>query len=174
MSIKLSDNLLAKAVNLDSMTIDSPTERTNNDGVAIRPTVYFTNGKVDENGKAKPTKDSKLYTPNADEASAIENCTKDIVETVSIDGSKFRFLKSTLNDDELKEIKSVKGMVAAEQSINMLDTVVKKLTGAYVMALTDEQRKMVAERAAAMLISATDKMTSVQVKRAGKAKIRLF
>jgi hypothetical protein len=79
-----------------------------------------------------------------------------------------------LSEDELKEIKSVKGMIAAEQSINMLDTVVKKLTGAYVMSLTDEQRKMVAERAAAMLISATDKMTSVQVKKTGKAKIRLF
>ena len=69
--LQLSKALLAKAIELSSTTIDSPTGRTNNKGEAIRPTLYFNKPTI-VNGKSVPSKKSTMYTPNAIEAAELK------------------------------------------------------------------------------------------------------
>ncbi len=176
MSIVISKALQAKAVVLDSMTIDSPTERTNKGGEAIRPTIYFTKGKLDKKlGKKRPVKGkSTLYTQNKDEAEAIDGCEHQGVETLSLDGVKTRWLKDDLEDSDIEELHNLKGMVASEAVVNMIASACKKLVGTYVMSLPLDQRQMVAEQVSSRILVATDKLTSEHVAKKAKAKISLW
>ena len=73
MSIQLSKALIDKSVVLNSMTIDSPTDRkSKRTGDPLRPTVYFDNPVTDKDtGKLVAGKKSTLFTPNAEEAEAL-------------------------------------------------------------------------------------------------------
>ena len=152
--LQLSKALLAKAIELDSTTIDSPTGRTNNKGEAIRPTLYFDKPTI-VNGKNVPSKKSTMYTPNAIEAAKL-NANVDIVETVKVNGVQFRFLKSTLDSSEISEIRKVKGMLKANDTILKLKAAVKAATSAYIMGLDYDSRVMVADAMANMVAPALD------------------
>ena len=158
--LELSKALLAKAIELDSITIDSPTDRVNDDGVAIRPTLYFNLGVSEVNpktGKARmvPSKKSTLYTPNKDEAAALK-ANVDIVETVKLAGKSYRFLKSTLTEDERKELKHIKGMLKANDTIIKIKKAVKAATSAYIMGLDKDNRLLVANAIAAQVSPALE------------------
>lgn len=149
--LQLSSALLKKAITLFSTTIDSPTNRTNDKGEAIRPTIYF-DKPVKQDGKNVPGKKSTLYTPDKDEAKALK-ATCDSCECVCLDGSgkydpdnelHYRFLKSTLVDSDIKEIKAVKGLLTSNKGHIKLKAVAKQLTSAYIMGLPIEQRSILA------------------------------
>jgi hypothetical protein len=149
--LNLSDTLTAKAVVLHSVTIDSPTERTNDKGEAIRPTIYF-DKPVKEGGKLVPGKKSKLYTPNEQEAKALK-ATCDGCESICLDGAgkydhendmHFRFLKSTLTDDDWAEIKSIKGMLSANKATVKVKKALKACLSQYIMGLPLADRNKVA------------------------------
>ena len=152
--LQLSKALLAKAIELSSTTIDSPTGRTNNKGEAIRPTLYFNKPTI-VNGKTVPSKKSTMYTPNAIEAAKL-NANVDIVETVKVNGVITRFLKSTLDSSEISEIRKVKGMLKANDTILKLKAAVKAATSAYIMGLDYDSRVMVADAMANMVAPALD------------------
>ena len=157
--LELSKALQAKAIVLNSTTIDSPTGRVNAKGEAIRPTLYFNKPATvkDDKGKDKfvPSKKSTLYTPNAIEAAKL-NANVDIVETVKVNGVQFRFLKSTLDSSEISEIRKVKGMLKANDTILKLKAAVKAATSAYIMGLDYDSRVMVADAMATMVAPALD------------------
>ena len=152
--LQLSKALLAKAIELSSTTIDSPTGRTNNKGEAIRPTLYFDKPAIVD-GKKVPSKKSTMYTPNAIEAAKL-NANVDIVETVKVNGVITRFLKSTLDSSEISEIRKVKGMLKANDTILKLKAAVKAATSAYIMGLDYDSRVMVADAMANMVAPALD------------------
>ena len=158
MSLTLSATLLTKAVVLNSMTIDSPTERVNKDGVPIRPTIYF-DKPATKDGKLVPSKKSTIYTPNADEAAKL-GATVDIVETIKIDGVQSRFLKSTLDTVLLQEVKSVKGMLKANVTIKAIRKAVKAATSAYIMSLPMESRNMIADSIAQLVSPAPETLNN--------------
>ena len=159
--MELSKTLKAKAIELHSTTIDSPTGRTNNKGEAIRPTLYF-DKPVEVEGKLVPSKKSTLYTPNAIEAAEL-NANVDIVETVKLNGVQSRFLKSTLSSSEIAEIRKVKGMLKANDTILKLKAAVKAATSAYIMGLDYDNRAMVADAMANMVAPALDTLRGDRV-----------
>jgi hypothetical protein len=176
--IRLSDAVLAKAVDLGSMTIDSPTGRVSKrSGAQIRPTVYFDKYTVDKKtGKKNPAKGANFYTPNADEAEAIENCTQDKVHTVKYpDGTVYRFLDSKLEEENRDEIARFKGMKAVDDVINVLDSLMKKATSAYIMQnLDEEQRSLFANAIGGMVLNTTNRLKSAPQAKEKKARLTLW
>ena len=163
--LQLSKSLVSKAITLHSTTIDSPTERTNNDGVAIRPTVYF-DKPVTKDGKLVPGKKSTLYTPDAGEAAELK-CNQDSCESVMLDGSgkynpenelHYRFLKSALTPADVKEIKSVKGLLSCNKSVVKVKTALKACVSQYILGLPNEQRSIFAEALASITLPVIDRL----------------
>ena len=171
--MELSKTLKAKAIELHSTTIPSPTGRVSKtekleDGTPkpITPTLYFDKPATvkDDNGKDKlvPSQKSTLYTPNAIEAAELK-ANVDIVETVKLNGKQFRFLKSTLTESEKKEIVTIKGMLRANDLILKIKAAVKVATSAYIMSLDKDSRDMVANAMANVVSPA------LEILRNGKA-----
>jgi hypothetical protein len=161
--LNITKGLQAKAVTLFSMTIDSPTERVNSDGDAIRPTIYFDN-PIDKDGKKVAGKKSTIYTPDRDEAAKL-GATQDGCECLCLDGAgkyspdadnHFRFLKSTLTDADLKEIKAIKGMLSANATIKLFKKACKKLTGQYIGTLPKESKVLIANAIAGIVSPTLD------------------
>ena len=163
--LELSKSLQSKAITLSSMTIDSPTSRTNAMGEAIRPTIYFDKPvKQDKNGKKVdvPSKKSAVYTPNAEEAAAIPNCTCTGVETIKLGGTEYRFLKSALEPADLSEVRKLKGLLKANSQNIKLKAALKGFTSAYISALSLDERNIIAEAIGNLALPIMDHLRHTQ------------
>jgi hypothetical protein len=161
--LQITSGLLAKAVTLYSTTIDSPNDRTNKDGAAIRPTIYF-DKPVTKDGKHVPGKKSKLYTPDADEAASLK-ATQDGVESLMLDGAgkyspdndnHHRFLKSTLSPADVAEIKTIKGKLSCNKQVLKVKATMKACVSAYIMGLPQDQRNQFADALAQIAMPTID------------------
>lgn len=166
--LNLSKSLTDKSVSLLSTTIPSPTGRKNDDGEVMNCTIYF-DKPVTKDGKQVPGKKSTLYTAHEGEATKLK-ATQDSCESVMLDGAgkyqptndlHYRFLKDSLTPSDMKEIKSLKGLLKANGQVIKVKSVLKGFTSAYIMGLPKEQRAIIADALATLTMPVVDALKNV-------------
>ena len=178
----LNSDLVAKASDIKTFSIESPTGRTSKKTKKVLKTIcYFDAAKYDKKAEVwKPTAKSRIVTALEVDANEIEHCEVGKVTTLSDrdDDDKLvvmRWFDSDLTDEELESIKSAKANKKANSIIEDTIKLVADLSNPIILnKLTDDKRELLRDEIAKRMMPALERLTSAPAAATKKAKIRLF
>ena len=171
-SVTLSKKLIAKAIELNSYSIVSPTGRLStsakNLGAPLNTTVYFTGlAVVDAKGKVTGHgKGAVLYVSDKADA-AVLKATCIGVDTIKIsDTVTYRWLKSDMTPADTKAVNTLKGVLKINRimsgGIGSLQQVLKGAAGMYIKGLPREYKEAFTNKMAQMVMATCDDINRVQ------------